>query len=404
MHAPPSPRAATDTVVAGFLALAVAMGIGRFAFTPLLPLMMRDGELDAIAGAEWAMANYIGYLLGALIAARVAREPRRAALIGLAGVALSTFAIGLLTPATLGLGGPLLRGAAGVFSAWVLVGTSGWCLVELARARQSALGAWIYTGVGCGIAAAGLLAWLSGAQPARWLWLELGLVAAVGAAWVGRLASPATDMSPAPDARSRPAHASWPALSERTGLTDIGFILCYGAFGYGYIVLATFLPAMARQSIDHPLAFGLTWPVFGIAAAVSVAITARWCRGVSRQRVWAIAQAAMAFGTVLPLWSVALGTLVVSAVLVGGTFMVTTMAGLQLARERHPSNPTPLVAWMTIAFAAGQIAGPLLIRALKAHPLAGLDALAWANLVATAALAASSVWLWKAQPGRDDRP
>ena len=404
MHAPPSPRAATDTVVAGLLALAVAMGIGRFAFTPLLPLMMRDGELDAVAGAEWAMANYIGYLLGALTAARVAREPRRAALIGLAGVALSTVAIGLLTPASLGLGGPLLRGASGVFSAWVLVGTSGWCLVELARVRQSALAAWIYTGVGCGIAAAGLLAWLGGAQPARWLWLELGLVAAAGAAWVGRVASRSTRLSPEPDARPQPAHASPPALNEGTGLADIGFILCYGAFGYGYIVLATFLPAMARQSIDHPLAFGLTWPVFGLAAAASVALTARWCGSASRQRVWAIAQATMAVGTVLPLWSVALGTLVVSAVLVGGTFMVTTMAGLQLARERHPANPTPLVAGMTIAFAAGQIVGPVLIRVLNAHPVGGLDALAWANLVATAALAASSVWLWRAQPGRNERP
>ena len=44
------------------------MGIGRFAFTPLMPLMMRDGTLSAAAGAEWAAANYGGYLVGALTA------------------------------------------------------------------------------------------------------------------------------------------------------------------------------------------------------------------------------------------------------------------------------------------------------------------------------------------------
>lgn len=42
--------------------------------------------------------------------------------------------------------------------------------------------------------------------------------------------------------------------------------------------------------------------------------------------------------------------------------MVTTMAGLQLARERMPRNPTPLLARMTSGFAIGQIAGPLFVR------------------------------------------
>ncbi|MFM7569893.1 MAG: YbfB/YjiJ family MFS transporter, partial [Betaproteobacteria bacterium] len=177
--------------------------------------------------------------------------------------------------------------------------------------------------------------------------------------------------------------------------SDAGLIACYGVFGYGYIVLATFLPAMARDSIDDPSVFGLTWPVFGLAAAASVAMSARWGSGRSRENIWAIAQSAMAIGTALPLISVSLSVLIASAVLVGGTFMVATMAGMQLARERHPDHPTPLVARMTIAFACGQIAGPLLIRAFSdARPM-GLSALEWANLIATASLAVSAAWLWR---------
>ncbi|MBU6466133.1 MAG: YbfB/YjiJ family MFS transporter, partial [Burkholderiales bacterium] len=63
-------------VITGLVSLAIAMGIGRFAFTPLMPLMLRDGSLDAVTGTEWAGANYIGYLVGALTASMFGRSPR----------------------------------------------------------------------------------------------------------------------------------------------------------------------------------------------------------------------------------------------------------------------------------------------------------------------------------------
>ena len=174
----------------GILALAAAMGIGRFAFTPLLPLMLRDGTMDAAAGAEWAAANYAGYLAGAASARWLAGNPARGLRWSLVGVAVATIAAA---------GGPApfvgiaLRAAAGLFSAWVLVGASGFFLGELTRRGLPQRGAWIYTGVGLGIALSGTLAWLGGGQPARWLWLELGIVAAGAAAAVGLgLAEPGT--------------------------------------------------------------------------------------------------------------------------------------------------------------------------------------------------------------------
>ena len=70
MSTDPHPSAGAEhttwlVVASGIIALAVAMGVGRFAFTPLMPLMLRDGTLSAAAGAEWAAANYGGYLVGA---------------------------------------------------------------------------------------------------------------------------------------------------------------------------------------------------------------------------------------------------------------------------------------------------------------------------------------------------
>lgn len=381
-----SPRA---VVVIGLVALAIAMGIGRFAFTPMMPLMLRDGSLDAVTGTEWATANYLGYLLGALSAAWFAGMPRRGLQVGLIGVAVTTLGMALGDVAFPWLG-MALRASAGVFSAWVLICASSWCLPELARGHATALGAWIYTGVGLGIAGTGLLTWLGGGQAAMTLWLELGLLAVVGAAYVlWRLPEPSVAAAP-PGTAAAPRSAA-----PKVAPGNVGVVLCYSAFGFGYIVPATFLPTMARELVADPLVFGLTWPIFGTAAALSVAFAARWLHGWARRRVWAIAQGVMAVGTVLPLLHQALWTLAASAVLVGGTFMVTTMAGLQLARERMPGNPTPLLARMTAGFAAGQIAGPLLVRLIGNTHIAGWDALGWASATATLLLASSSLWLWR---------
>jgi hypothetical protein len=264
-------------------------------------------------------------------------------------------------------------------------------LPELARRESTSLGGWIYTGVGLGIAITGIMTWLGGNQSALALWIELGVLAAVGTTYVLRSL---TVQSATPTTQTKSASANQ-ATTPSPGKGDLGLVLCYSAFGFGYIVPATFLPTMARQLVSDPLVFGLTWPIFGMAAALSVAIVSRWLSPWPRRKVWAVAQAVMAVGTVLPLLQQALWALAASAVLVGGTFMVTTMAGLQLARERMPSNPTPLQARMTAGFATGQIAGPVFVRLIGSGQILGWDALSWANAVATVLLAVTSLWLWR---------
>ncbi|MEL6060787.1 MULTISPECIES: YbfB/YjiJ family MFS transporter [unclassified Methylobacterium] len=393
---PPTTRAQQPSirpiVASGLVALAVAMGIGRFAFTPLMPLMIRDGTLSPAAGAEWAAANYVGYLLGALTASWFARDPRRGLLLSLLGVALTTLAMAAIETGTVPLLGLSLRASAGVFSAWALVCASGWCLAELARRQSGQAGAWIYTGVGLGIALAGLLTWLGGRQPAHGLWLELGALAGLGALFVR--AQSATRSAGADTETARISEREAAARAPLSRGRQVSLVVCYGTFGFGYIVPATFLPSMARALAPDPLVFGLTWPLFGFAAALSVAAVARFLAYGSRLRIWALAQAIMALGTALPLFVRTLPAIALAAILVGGTFMVATMAGLQLAREARPDNPTPLLARMTAAFAAGQIAGPMLVRALGSGRWGGWDALGWTGAVATLLLILTALWLW----------
>jgi len=111
--------------------------------------------------------------------------------------------------------------------------------------------------------------------------------------------------------------------------------------------------------------------------------------------VWAVAQATMAVGTGLPVLTRSLWALAVSATLVGGTIMVATMAGLQLARELAPQDSTPLLARMTTAFAVGQIAGPVLVRLFPVRSVTGWDGIAFASALAAALLALTSAWLWR---------
>jgi sugar phosphate permease len=115
--------------LAGLAALAVAMGIGRFAFTPVLPMMLRDAGLSLAAGGLLASANYLGYLLGALSAMAVRIRPERAIRGGLLAIGIATLAMGLPLPFAAWL---LLRLLAGVASAWVLISVSAWCMESLA--------------------------------------------------------------------------------------------------------------------------------------------------------------------------------------------------------------------------------------------------------------------------------
>jgi hypothetical protein len=369
---------------AGLLSLAVAMGIGRFAFTPMLPLMVQAGQLDVAAGGWLAAANYAGYLAGALTASRTGwPAPRLAATALLATAALT---------AAMALPGPLawwmvLRFLAGVASAWAFVGTSMWCLSALARGGPGAWSSALYAGVGAGIALAGLycLAGATAGFAAGALWLQLGGFALVMAAPV--LVVLARLSRPAAGARQAAMAAPLPPGSR-------GLVVSYALLGFGYILPATFLPVLARAVVEDPRVFGLAWPLFGLTAAVSTLVAAGLLRGLSRLQVWAASHLLMGAGVLLPSLWLNGWTIALSALLVGGTFMVVTLAGVQEIRARAQGDATALVGRMTAAFALGQIAGPVLSSLLlRAWPAEGLDLALQAGSLA---LMASAAWLWRA--------
>ena len=373
----------TAIVAAGLLSLAVAMGIGRFAFTPMLPLMIGEGQLDVAAGGWVAAANYVGYLLGAVTAARLRWKATRLSAVALLLTALLTAAMALPVPVP---AWAAMRLAAGVCSAWAFVGTAVWCLGALARLQRPALGSNVYCGAG--IAAAGLycLVGASLGASAASLWLQLGVLAALLAApaWLvmQRLGAPGFATAVPMSANAAPS-----------GL--MGLVVCYGVLGFGYILPATFLPVLARSVVEDPRLFGLAWPVFGATAAVSALVAGAVLRRATRLQVWAGSNVLMAIGVLLPSLWLSGWTIALSALLVGGTFMIVTVAGVQEIRSRAGGDPTPLLARMTAAFAVGQIAGPVASSLLLHVPALRDHGLALALQAGALALLASAVWLWR---------
>ena len=366
-------------------ALAVAMGIGRFAFTPLLPLMVRDGSLAQSAGAWLAASNYLGYLAGALTASRLGLSLPMLMRASLAGIVVATAAMGAFDGLAAWI---ILRFVAGVLSAYTLVATSAWALQHLVRAASARLSGIVYAGVGLGIALTGLFC-VAAAQPgvpAGQLWLELGVLAALVVACSSPFVGRPLETSALPRSTSH-AHVTF---GRNTGL-----VVCYGVLGFGYILPATFLPALAREVVDDPQLFGLAWPVFGVAAALSTIATAWRFGHANRLRVWAVGHVVMAAGVTLPSLWLAPVTIAIAALLVGSTFMIVTMIGMQEGRARAPDNPTALLGLMTAAFAIGQLAGPVVSGTLDLLPIGQSTALAHALRLAAFALALSAAYLWR---------
>lgn len=338
-----------------------------------------------------AASNYLGYLLGAMVISRLPVQP--VTLLGgsLVGITALTAAMGLTSALPVWV---LLRFLAGVLSSWALVATSSWALGRLALMGRPHLAGVVFAGVGLGIAMTGVFC-LVEARPgvsADRLWLELAALAALAIAvplvlTQGPLATLAMHTT-----LSAPVDT---VVDRRMPAGTTGLVICYGLFGFGYILPATFLPGLARQLVDDPQVFGWAWPLFGLAAVLSTLLTAWGLKKVDRLRVWAVSHVLMAGGVLLPSLWLSLTSIAVAALLVGGTFMVITLVGMQAARARAPINPTVILARMTAAFALGQLAGPLFSATLGHLASGHAAALNYTLQLAALGLMFSAVYLWQ---------
>ena len=345
-------RSPLRVLIGGIIGMMVAMGIGRFAFTPILPLMQRDlGVTHSLAGGL-ASLNYVGYLAGALLCAiwpRVLRS--RLVNLGALGICLaSTFLMGL-TVSHFFWG--WLRLLAGVSSALLFVVIAIEVSEILVQSRHGRWSSALYGGIGLGIALSGavvpLLDRLHGWSGA---WLGMGAIS-VALALLGVLvAGKRRGAVSVPDATAAQAGAQMSGISRLAA--------AYFLEGVGYIVSATFLVTMIAHTPGLSGFASLSWVAVGLAAAPSTVLWQQVASRIGVRRALTLAYLLQAVGILLSIDASGPFRAGLSAIIFGGTFLGIVSMAMAEAGRRCAREGRRAAAVMTACFGAGQVVGPSL--------------------------------------------
>ena len=345
-----APRSGWSVAAQTGAALAGAMGVGRFVFTPVLPLMEAQAHLTSAQASTLATSNYLGYLVGALlgISLPVLSQARLALRVSGIGLVATLVAMPLTHDV---VAWTAIRGLAGVASAVIFMVAGNTILTELTSAQPHLIG-WAYGGVGAGIALSGaLVAVIKSISDwqAAW-WSSAGVTALLlAAAWFVGVAKPVGKQAAQPTARdaARRNHRWFAILA-----------VSYFLEGAGYIVAGTFLVA-AISAIGPSWVSSSVWIIVGAAAVPSCAAWTWLSRRVSRPTLITGALLLQAVGIALPARTAAVPAALAAAVLFGATFIGITT--LSLATGRHLRVPRA-VAILTAGYAIGQVLGPLVVE------------------------------------------
>lgn len=369
----------------GLAAMAAALGIGRFVYTPILPAMLDALNWSKSDAGLVASANFLGYFAGALFAghALVAARPRFWLLAALAVSAASTAAMAVPSDIAAFAG---LRLIGGMASALVIVCASTLVLERLSHSGRGALSAVHFAGVGLGIMISAMVVSVTLASGGGWrsLWIGSGaiaLLAAIIAAWLIPAAANVT-ASPTP----RAANAGPSRLGP--------MVVAYGLFGFGYVITATFLVTIVRMTEEVRAFEPWVWVLVGLAAIPSVAFWTRLAGRIGIMNSYAVACIIEAVGVAASVEWVTIPGVTFSALVLGGTFMGLTALGFMAARLLSSENSHRAFGRMTASFSIGQMAGPTVAGFLSERSgsfrLASLAAAA--ALIVAAGLTAWTSW------------
>jgi MFS family permease len=380
---PDSTATPSLTPVRGALGLSVAMGMGRFFYTPALPLMVAALHWSSAPGAWIATLNYVGYFIGTAVIARGWVEPNRfvyrlsliVSTLGLAAVAL--------TPNLIWQGS--IRTIAGIASGLIFV-----CVTQRipANSRKPHHGGISYGGVGFGILVSGAIVLAAGSfADWRQLWLICASVSAVFSviAWTwpipARIPPHTTAGSPKPDTPTdTPAEADSPFDANRRRAMAI---LSTGYFfqGGGYIIIGTYLVVLAGPVFGDTAAAS-TWLIAGIATAAAPLTWSAVAARIGTVKALTACYCLQVFGALLAVFGSTPAVLIIAAALFGFTFIGVVMMTIGVGTQMGVANASAkLTSWYSI----GQIVGPALVAAaLSEHIAAAFVASAIALAIAMA--------------------
>lgn len=336
---------------AGIFSLLLVLGVARFSYTPLLPLMQQQAGLG-VAEAGWLAAiNYTGYLAGALIASLISDLVLKDRLyrIGMLLAVASTVMMGLSTDLVVWA---LSRFVAGLASAaGMLLGTGlilNWLIRHNHRSELGIHFAGIGLGIaGCALAVAAMSQWLD--WRAQWF-----AFSAIGCL----LLIPALRWLPAPDT-SAVTKSGQQMVDNPPGTLFLRlFLAAYFCCGIGYVVSATFLVAIVDRLPGLAGHGTLAFVAVGIGAAPACIVWDFIARRTGDLNALILAGVLQIVGIVLPLAVGGLAGALAGALLFGGTFIGMVSLVLTMAGRYYPTRPAKMMGKMTLAYGTAQILAP----------------------------------------------
>lgn len=338
-------------LLAGFFSQLLCLGVARFAYTPLLPLLQQEQLLTDASGGYLAAINYLGYMAGALIAASLNDLVLKDRLyrLGLVLAVVSTLGMALTTNFYLW---SLWRFIAGLSSAGSMLIASGLIMHWLISQRQRAELGVHFAGLGLGIAMSALLVeamlQLSLSWQAQWSVLSaLGILFAVPAwCWLPR---PTLSLVLAQQKLTDPS----------PGRRFISLmLLSYFCAGYGYVLSATFIVAIVERMPGLAGSGNLSFVVLGLAAVPAVLLWDFIARKTGYLYAIMLALTLQIMAIILPLSFATLTVVLLSAALFGATFIGVVSLVLTMAGRLYPTKPAKLMGKMTLAYGLAQVIAP----------------------------------------------
>lgn len=344
-------------VIGGVFALFIAMSIGRFAYTPILPFMQQETGFSTRFAGFLASSNYAGYLVGAIIASIVPLNRNRTLLLRWSIVIsiLLTLLMGLTYSYTLWM---IWRFLSGITSAFVFVLASSLILDQLAKQRKLGWVGVMYGGVGLGIFVSGLLVPLlieNFHYEGAW----------IGLASVAGLLSIVVFLTVKEDETLVPIKPTVQHIKPTKNPKWLPWLLAsYGLEGLGYIVTGTFIVAIADQTPAFSGNATSVWVLVGLAAIPSCVVWAYFGNKYGFMLSLMILLVIQSIGIALPAISDSSTSFYISAILFGATFMGVTTLATAFARNKNPFGSARIFAIMTTVYALGQMVGPSLAGVL----------------------------------------
>ncbi|HFD6782099.1 TPA: YbfB/YjiJ family MFS transporter [Pseudomonas aeruginosa] len=343
-----------QVVTVCLLTLVVTIGFSRFAYTSMLPHMLSNGVLD-IPQAGWlASANYAGYFLGAATVSSLKLRPTTTLRLGLIASCLLIAAMGLVDSYHSWL---TIRFLAGVVSAWTFVVSSQWGLNLLSRTnpgdkRKDGI---IYTGTGIGIIISGALAHTSSWYTHSLGWLSISSASIAITLIVVHVLGKSKDIGSLPPPTSRYN------VNQGTRIIEpVIFVGLYGISGFGYIIIATFLPVIAQRTLPVESIWPhLFWPLFGASLVFGAISFSRIRHNIDNRLALSASYILQALGITVCTLYPSLPGFIIGSILTGMPYTVIILSGMREARRINSVNALRLAGFATAAYALGQIIGPI---------------------------------------------